>query len=88
MKGKFQIGGSKIECKSLFLNLKKVKNINKHALEKTIIDLVDKEIILMKPETLDNVLRKNYGIKTININYSFYCIKLQQRVGDIQYCLK
>ncbi len=52
------------------------------SLESAIYDLIDKEIILMKPERLSNVLLKNYGILTdkddINVNYSFYCMELEK----------
>ncbi len=53
------------------------------SIESAIKDLVDKEIILMKPENLKNVLLKNYGLITdkddLNVNYSYYCMELEKR---------
>ncbi len=52
-------------------------------LEEAIADLADKEIILMNRENLKNVLLKNYGLITdkndINVNYSYYCMKLEEK---------
>ena len=65
LKGKFLTGGLRMKCKSLVLVLKKDKKLSIiMSIESAINDLVDKGIILMKPEVLKNVLLKNYGIIT------------------------